>query len=258
MKKNIMQKQQTSLILFAFILFLSCFSGCIEEDKVINAELNQYSRSVPTVPVFNGATCLVCIDVHSIGGTENMNWLLSANGNPAFPQWNPAAIETAMVNEITTKISACPAGANVKIQFLYHEDTKQLYHRDGNIIKNNFDWNQYQSVENVLRHFGQAGNSRISKVYLTSCESQLRTSTVDAAFSLPAVTHVVTVDDIIELQCGTIAGAGYVNHQPTFRPNPVNIIVWEKEGNKQIAKIPEKKVSEKQKFDINTNSVVNR
>lgn len=258
MKKNFNLNPVTSAILFSVILFLSGCSESTEEDKVIDQELNQFSRSVATVPVFNGATCLVCIDVTAIGGAENLNWVLSANGNPAVAQWSTTAIETAMINEITTKIAACPAGSNVKLQFLYHLDEKPLYQRDGNIIKNNFKWFQYQSVETVLRQLGQAGNNAITKVYLASCVSQSRTSTVDASFSLPGVTHVVTVDDIIELQCGTMAGAGYENHQPTFVPKPVNIIVWEKEGNKQIAKIPKKKVSEKQKFDINTNKVVNR
>lgn len=254
MKKNILLKLLTSLILFSIILFLSGCSGCTEQDEVINQELYQYSRSVPTVPVFNGATCLVCIDVSAIGGAENLNWAVSANGNPTVPQWSTASTETAIVNEITTKIAACPAGSNVKLQFLYHLDPKNLYQRDGAIIKQNFAWDQGQTVENVLRQLAQAGNNRVTKVYLTSCESQSRTSTVDAAFSLPGVTHVVTVDDIIELECGSIKGASY----PTFIPQPVNVIVWEKEGNKQIAKIPEEKVSETEKFDINTNTVVNR
>jgi hypothetical protein len=242
----------TNLII-SFILS-GIMTACNDEDKVINAELNQYSRSVPNVTAFNGATCLVCIDVSSIGGSENLKWAVSANGNPAIPQWTTASIESAMITEINTKIAACPAGSNVKLQFLYHLDPKMLYHRDTSIIKQSFSWNQYLSVETVLRQLAQAGNNRITKVYLTSCESQSRTSTVDAAFSLPGVTHVVTVDDIIELQCGSIAGASY----PTFIPQPVNVIVWEKEGNKQVAKIPENKVSEKQKFDINTNTVVNR
>ena len=243
-----------SLIFWGIISVLSGCSGCTEEDKVINEELNQFSRSVPTVPVFNGATCLVCIDVSAIGGAENLTWAVNANGNPSIPQWTTVSTEAAILSEITTKIAACPAGSNIKLQFLYHLDSKKLYQRDSGMIKQSFEWNQYLSVETVLRQLAQARNNRIAKVYLTSCESQSRTTTVDAAFSLPGVTHVITVDDIIELQCGTIAGAEY----PTFLPKPVNVIVWEKEGNKQIAKIPENKVTENQKFDITTNTVVIR
>ncbi len=230
------------------------FRSCEEEDRPIDAELNQYSRSVDGVPTFDGATCLVCIDVHGIGGQENLKWAVNANSNPNYPQWTPASTEAAIKAEILTKIGQCPAGSNVKLQFMYHYDPKKQYQRDGGMTKQSYDWSQYRSVEAVLDSLATIPNNRITKVYLTCCSSHLRPSTVNRAFRLPGVTHVVTVDDWIELECGSIKGAVY----PTFQPQPVRVIVWEKEGSNQVAKIPNDPMPEDKKFDINTNTVVNR
>lgn len=251
MKKLLKLNLQLLAITAGFLILTS--SGC-QEDELINEEFNQYSREVNSIPAFNGATCLVCIDVSAIGGVKNLEWAIRANGDPTVPQWSPSATEAAMIQEINQKIAACPAGANVKLQFMYHLDAKKQYHRDNGIIRQTYAWDQHLSVEAVLQQLAQAGNTRITKVYLTSCDSQSRTSTANAAFGLPKVTHVVTVDNTILLACGEIAGAEY----PSFQPQEVKIIVWIKEGDKQIALIPDDEMDEDKKFDINTNTVVPR
>lgn len=251
MKKLLKLTLQLFAITAGFLILTS--SGC-QEDELLNAEFNQYSREVENIPAFNGATCLVCIDVHTIGMDENLKWAIRANADPAEPQWSTTITEAAMIQEINQKIAACPAGSNVKLQFMYHLDDKKQYHRDNGIIRHTFDWSEYLSVESVLQQLAQAGNTRITKVYLTSCSSQSRTSTVNAAFGLPNVTHVVTVDNTILLGCGSIAGAKY----PTFEPQEVKVIVWIKEGDKQIAQVPEDAMKEDKKFDIGSNSVVPR
>jgi hypothetical protein len=71
------------------------------------------------------------------------------------------------------------------------------------------------------------------------------------------VTHVVTVDNTIALSCGTIEGLGWDDylHQPTFRPSSVRVIVWIKEGNKQIAQVPDREVGPDERFNPHTNTV---
>lgn len=251
MKKLVKLTLQCIALMAGFLILTS--SGC-KEDELINAEFNQYSREVENILAFNGATCLVCIDVHAMGMDENLKWALRANANPAEPQWTTNLTEAAIIQEINRKIAACPAGSNVKLQFMYHLDSKPQYHFVNDTIKHTYNWFQHLSVEAVLQRLAQAGNTQITKVYLTSCSSQSRTSTVNAAFGLTNVTHVVTVDDTILLGCGSIAGAKY----PTFEPQEVKIIVWIKEGDKQIAQIPDDAMDEDNKFDIGSNSVVPR
>ncbi len=247
----------SSLGIFGIPLFIVVLAvlGCNGTDTVIDAELRQFSRQVEAIPAFNGATCLCCIDVTAIGGDANLKWAIQANSNPNTPQWSDAQAEAAILNEINTKIAQCPAGSSVKLQFMYHLDPKPLFEKapDGK-ERQTYQWAQYKSVEAVLRQLATNPNSPIRKVYLTSCCSQSRPSTVNEAFKIPTVTHVITVDDVIELACGTIKGAKY----PTFDPQPVNVIVWEKEGDKQIAKIPKKKIGKDEQFDINTNTVKKR
>jgi len=248
--------RKTTLLFLTITAGLLIFtsSGCEKEDELINEEYNQYSRDVDKIPTFNGASCLVCIDVHDIGGAENLKWVYRAKDDSTVPQWSTTATEAAIIQEINQKIANCPPGSNVKLQFKYHYDAKKQYHQEGKLINLKYDWYQHKSVEAVLKQLAQAGNTRITKVYLTSCSSHDRTSTANAAFGLPNVTNVVTVNKTILLGCGEIAGAEW----PSFQPDGVKVIVWKKEGNKQIAQIPKNEVGKDKKFDIGTNKVVPR
>jgi hypothetical protein len=222
-------------------------------DTVINRELNQYARIVDSLPHFNGASCLICVDVHRLSNEANLQWSSKANNDPSYPQWDPAASVTAIVNDINTRLAACPAGSNAKIQFLYHQDPKPALVRGAN---GKVSWDpgatlEAELVESVLQSLAQAADVRIKKIYLTSCSSHGRPSTVNSAFGIASVTNVVTVDDVIVLDCGNIKGATY----PYMFPNPVNVILWIRQGNNQVALTPERKVAEDELFDINTNTI---
>lgn len=224
-----------------------------EEDTTIDEELKQYSRSVDAIPAFNGATCEICIDVSAIGERENLRWAGQYKADPTVADLSNADVEAAILADVNAQIANCPAGSNIKIQFLYHYDAKKLFKKPaapgGSITRN---WDQYESVEAVLAAL--ANNQRLTKVYLAGCLSHRRPTTVNAAFQPPKVTHVVTVDACILLECGTIKGAEY----PTFQPAPVRIIVWEKEGDRQIAKVPEDPIDDDEQFNIDTNTVTDR
>jgi hypothetical protein len=246
------------------LLMLLCFSvvtcqdeQCQEERQAENPGTRQPSpitdSFVTALPVFDGAPCLVCIDISAIATAVNTNWAVKANANPATPQFSPVMISDSVKTVLANEIAKCPAGSNVKVQFMFHCNPKRYYQKSPAGITNNMMIPQSGVVDNVLDSLAAAGNTRVRKVYLASCYSDTKAVTIGKALGLPAITHVVTDNHLILLNCGEIAGT-----DGSFGADTVRIMVYQKTGNRVVKIIPNSPLTDKQKFDIRTNTVVPR
>ena len=207
-----------------------------------------------SLPAFNGASCLVCIDVFGVGTGLGLDWASKHRTNPALNPPSDEDIADAIIAKIDAEAAKCPAGAVIKLQLLYHCDPKSIWGRvdAGGVVER--EWQLQDSIRAALEKLARRGRPAVGKVYLCSCYSDNDKDLVDGAFKIPSVTHVVTGNDTIELSCGSIAGAVY----PTFEPQPVRVMVWIKEGDNQIRLTPNQLVGEGQKFDVPTNTVKDR
>jgi hypothetical protein len=231
-----------------------CLKSRAMADELLDPERQQYSRPVEALPQFNGGTCLVTIDVMGVGTAVGFDWVTKHRLNASLPPPTDADIADAIVAQIAVEAAKCPAGSIVKLQLMYHCDPKRVWGLDaaGKVAER--QWRLQDSVLAALRKLAQRGRPAIAKVYLCGCYSDNDRDLVAAAFAIPGVTHVITVNDIIELAPGSIAGAVY----PTFQPHEVLVTVWIKEGGKQIRLTPGHPVSKDDKFDIPTNTVKDR
>lgn len=212
-------------------------------DRKLNSDYPQYEREVDSIPVINGATCLIWIDVTSLGGAFALSMAQSTGVGPTDQQLGDA-IHDAIVAKMQAE---CPEG-QVKLELQYHFSEKPVEAGQSKTRK----WQQQNSIEAALRRLaGEAAGERIQKVYLKGCYSDGDLNLVDAAFSFPNVEYVVTVDDIlILLPPGVITGA-----DGGFKPQPVGVTIWKKEGESQIAQKSEERVDDDERYNIHTGTV---
>jgi hypothetical protein len=215
---------------------------------------HQQQRRVETIPTFNGANCLVCVDVPAIVSRESSAWGSRYLRDRTTPALTDADLSGAILAALDAEISQkCPTGA-VKVQFLFHYGGAYIDSRP-------FPTKRYVSyvalLQQVLQQLAARAGNRITKFYLAGCSSHEYTQLVDAAFSGPGVTHVVTVDSTIALSCGSIEGLGWDEklNQPTFQPDSVRVIVWVREGGKQIAQVPDREVKPSERFNVVSNTI---
>lgn len=260
-------------ILLSFVLVTSCDGrkdveegiapvgkGPIPKLKLVNEANNQHMINVSAIPSFNGASCLICVDMLGIKGQSQAKWINKNRKKPATPGQTPADFENDIIDHIMAEVAKCPKGSGIKLQLMYHYDPKPYYTKDatGTVVyrRGSNGWDMNASVLDILNTLAKKKIDVIKKVYLTSCHSgelsDARLNNVDAAFKISGVSHVVTVDETIYLACGQIAGALW----PSMLPGPVTVNVWQKDSTgKQIgSKGP--RIDKDHKFDIGTNSVV--
>jgi hypothetical protein len=214
---------------------------------------HQLERSVHFTPFFNGADCLVCVDLPATGEEEGRRWLTQYQADRNTPALSDADLTAAIVRKIREGLDRCPPNTKAKLQFIYHFGGGLVYNAGSPAMRH---WRQRNSVRDALHELARADEQRVTKVYLAACSSHEHTDVVAAAFSIDPVTHVVTVDDTIGLQCGVLAGLGWDNlrSQPTFELTPIKVIVWEEENGRQIANVPVEPIPADQLFNINTNT----
>lgn len=226
-------------------------------DKVLNPERQQFSRPVETTPVINGATCLVSIDVDAIRSTLSVNWQLDFRKNPALPPLTDDRLEAELLRQILDGLAGCPAGSRAKLQLRYHCDPKPVAAPP--VPPGRFttwrDWSEPVAVAHVLRQNAALLDGKVQKVYLSSCYSQEYLDPVDAAFSIPSVEYVVTCDDIVNLIPGKMSGSEYPN---IGKPAPLGVIVWSREGGKQIAHVPTTRVGADEEYDLYSGRIMHR
>jgi hypothetical protein len=263
---QITNKLRFSVAIVSFGFAILVTSGCQrpregEELVRLEGDAPQFQRSVPVTPQgFNGTTCTICIDVTGLGDNAQLAWTWQA-GQPIPPQLSTPggaadAIGDVLAADITRQIAAtCPAGV-VKLQFLYHCDPKMIRQVENNTIRQVNKWVQKDSVIRALQALNQNNRNQIGKVYLQSCYSfQQSPSVVNAAFQLPKVTRVLTVNETIELDCHYINA---VTYDEDFRPDlDFKVIVWNKDQQgRQIADVPTQKIDAAKRFDTQSNTVV--
>lgn len=217
----------------------------------------QEERRVESPPNFNGTACFICIDVPAICNQQSDQWGGRWLQNHSLPPLTDDDFANAVLADFDQKAAACPPGSNIKVQFLFHYSSKMVNTAVNGQPKLR-EHSQSGCVEKVLRAIAARPNPRVTKVYLTCCSSHGKKEVVDAAFSIPTVTHVVTVDNTILLQCGAIIGTKWGNDQPTFQPDEVSVIVWIRDGTTQVAQVPTKRVGKDEKFDIGTNLTMDK
>lgn len=212
-------------------------------DRELDSEYPQFEREVDSLPVINGAKCLVWIDVTAVGGAFALSTVQST-GVGATDQELGDAIHAAIVAKIQAE---CPEGP-VKLEFQYHCDAKPVEAGNGRTR----DWQQQNSIESALRRLGQEQiGELIQKVYFKGCYSDRDLNLVDAAFGLRGTQYVVTVDDIIFLvPPGVIAGG-----DTTFRPRPVGVTIWKKDGDRQVAQKSGERVDADERYNIHTGTI---
>lgn len=215
-------------------------------DRRLDSPFPQFETEVDSIPVINGATCLVTIDVTPLGN-DFARRTLQATGTGATDQQLGDAIHDAIVAKIAEQ---CPDG-QVKLELLYHFGPKPIDDSNGRTRQ----WQQQKSIEIALRRLGQQPvGDRIEKVYLKGCYSDGDLNLVDAAFGLRGVRYVVTVDDIIILlPPGVITGA-----DGDYRPQPVGVTIWKKERGQQIAQRSSDRVDADERYNIHTGTVEDR
>ena len=213
---------------------------------------NQTERRVPSTPTFNGATCLICLNVPRIGLTVDAAYAVRVRADPNAAPPSNQELDDAILAAFDLELANCPAGQPVKLQFLYHYS--------GGTVENTGatkrSWSQRDSVRRVLERIAQRSAPRVAKVYVTACISHEHKDVVNAAFSISTVTHVVTVNTTIYLTCAQMAGGGWDSelHQPTFKEIPIKVIVWEKENGRQVANIPDAEIPADHRFNLHTNA----
>jgi hypothetical protein len=216
---------------------------------------HQEERRVEVTPRFNGAQCLVCVDVPEIVTKASNDWGARYLRDYLVPLLTDTDLVNAILAALDAEISRkCPEGG-ISVQFMFHHSGGYVEDkpvpRKRRVI-------HAELVDRVLLLLARRpGNNRITKIYLASCTSHEFTELVDDAFSISGVSHVITVDSPIALTCGSIMGLGWDDrkNQPTFADQSVRIIVWIKEGNKQIAQVPDKEVGPDERFNPLTNTV---
>lgn len=192
-------------------------------DRRLDSEYEQYEREVDSIPVVNGAKCLVWIDVTSLGSDLAMRMVQSSGKGPTDQE-----LADAIADAVAAKVAGkCPEGP-VKLEIQYHFDSKPIEDGRGTTRL----WQQQDSIGPALRKLAsQPVGGRIQKLYLKGCYSDTELELVDAAFGLPGVQFVITVDDIVFLMPPGVFCGGDVN----FKPQPLGVTIWKKEGDRQIA-----------------------
>ncbi|PSL44289.1 hypothetical protein CLV51_106155 [Chitinophaga niastensis] len=233
-----------------FLLCLICMFGC-QGTKNPPTTLIRKDSVVDVLPVFDGATCLICIDIFSISNKVNTDWAVKANRNPAIPNFNDTLITHAVFAEIDSQKVKCPKGARIKLQFLYHHDPKPIWIRKGTkIVQGPREESDF--VDSVLIHLKDPAYGDVAKIYLACCEADSKKSNIDNSLKLDSVTHVITNDHTIHLICGSIEGSEDCD---AGGPDKVKIFVYEKKKDTVTKYIPINDVPKDKHFDINTNTV---
>src|SRR5262245_18126042 len=81
---------------------------------------NQEQRRVEATPTFNGANCLVCVDVPRVVTEESDAWGGRYARDHSIPALADADLSNAILAALDAEISKkCPTGA-IKVQFLFH------------------------------------------------------------------------------------------------------------------------------------------
>lgn len=226
-------------------------------DELVDERRKQYLRRVPSMAPFNGATCLVCVDVWAIGTSVGNSWAWSHPKNPTKPPPTDADIVAAVLAAIQAEAAKCPAGSNIKLQLMYHSDPKKVWGLGANGKPEQREWNIQQCVQDTLKKLPQLTPPlSVQKIYLTACGSTHHNDVIDEAMKVPGVTHVVTASDTIGLKCGTIEGLAWHGDQPTFQPQGFDVTVWVHENGKQIGLTSP--VDKDKKIDIPSNSLKDR
>ena len=89
--------------------------------RPIKGRQNQFECDVEQVEHFNGAKCLVVVDVTRLGNKEALK-----RAQAGKPPPSAAELGDLIEAEVRKKIAACPAGEKAKVQLMYHSDPKPL------------------------------------------------------------------------------------------------------------------------------------
>jgi hypothetical protein len=211
----------------------------MSDPERLDGPYEQYQAEVDAYQHFNGATCLVIVDVFSFGSAYALQEIQAGRQAPSDD-----VLGDALEQEIRRKIAACPAGSNAKVQLLYHEDSKPIQTGQGKTRQ----WQIQNSIRRALRKFQQNNEPRFKKLFLCGCESQKDLDLVDAAFHVPSIEHVVTFDEIIFLPPGKVSGAN-----TNFQEKPLHINVWHKDPQgRQIVERPSSPIKGDEELDFDT------
>lgn len=207
---------------------------------------NQRVTPVPKIPAFNGGDCLAVVDVHGLGELEFDAW----EKGPQNVPFDKAYMDAATHRAIVAALARCPAGSRIKLQLKFHYSVKPLHKGKGLPM---WQWDQGDSVRSALLAIAAQGGLGIVKVYLSACGSWEKTTIVDAAFRIPGVTHVVTVDDLVILEDGILSGT-----DENFRPRPIRVVVWTPgPAGTQVANVPPPLAAD-ERFNIRTGAIERR
>lgn len=201
---------------------------------------NQYEEDVESFQHFNGATCLVIVDVTALGQGHALREVMAGRPGPTDAQ-----LGDLIEAEIRRQIQACPQGANAKVQLLYHATPKPLPVGKAK----SRDWQMQDSIRHALRKFQQNNEPRFKKLFLCGCHShQNDRDLVAEAFKIPSIERVVTFWEIIFLTPGRVGGADL-----GFRNRPLHIYVWKKDAQgRQIAEKPARPIEADEELDLGT------
>jgi len=206
----------------------------------IPGRTNQYTQEVEEYQHFNGATCLVIVDLTNFGNALALKEVMAGRPGPTDDE-----LGDAIEKEIRRQITKCPTGSDVKVQLLYHATAKTLPEKRG---KNRM-WKMQNSIKKTLKNFQANNEPRFKKLFLCGCNSQQDDlDLVSEAFKIPSIVNVVTFWDIIYLNPGRVSGANL-----GYQPQELSIYVWSKDAQgKQIAKKPKTPIDDDEELDLNT------
>lgn len=211
--------------------------------RTIDEELKLYSDDAAFAEGFNGATCLVSVDIPREGDAA---WRAQPAPWQLFTQ---AQVDQAGIAKMRAEIAKCPADAKIKLQLMYHCNLHSL----PGAAADSKGWNQQATTKAMISDLASQSDSRVTKVYLASCGSNSQEDVIALAGTIPGIEYVISVDTTILLAPGNLQGVEYPNPIPT----PVKVTVWDKDGDKLVAHKPIE-CDEDQKFDIATNRCVSR
>lgn len=242
--------------LLPILLMPLCLSGyyCTNNSNQPAKQPVRRDSLVEAIPAFDGATCLICVDIFAIANKVNLDWAVKASKNPGLPNFEDSLVTNAALALIDSEKVNCPPGSKIKIQFLYHHDPKPVWKRQGGKIVQ-VQREESDFVDSVLIHLRDTAYGRVAKIYLACCESESKKSNIDNALKLDSVTHVITNNHTIHLICGVIEGSQDCD---AGGPDTVRILVYEKKNDTTTKFIPSGPIPSDKKFDVNTNTVKNK
>ena len=109
----------------------------------IPGRTNQYTQEVEEYQHFNGATCLVIVDLTNFGNALALKEVMAGRPGPTDDE-----LGDAIEKEIRRQITKCPSGSDVKVQLMYHATAKTLPEKRG---KNRM-WKMQNPIKKTLKN----------------------------------------------------------------------------------------------------------